>query len=175
MHIQLAHEIWKRKLKKGAYVIDATCGNGHDSLFIAKNLPEGRLDCYDIQNEAISATKKRLEGYSNVNFFLKSHIDIEAVKLVDLFVYNLGYLPGGDKGLTTLSDVTLASIKKNKEILAPNGLLSITLYPGHPEGRIEQEILIHYATSLDSKDYVVSHTKRLGSPLAPSLLIIERR
>ncbi|SUM33655.1 SAM-dependent methyltransferase, MraW methylase family [Staphylococcus gallinarum] len=32
-------------------VIDATCGNGHDTLFLAEQVPDGKVYGFDIQKQ----------------------------------------------------------------------------------------------------------------------------
>src|SRR5215211_3302260 len=116
-HLMQAHKYWKEFFQPGDTIIDATIGNGHDTFFLAQLLQgEGTLIGYDIQPAAVEQTKKRLEGLpiafrKIICLKLKSHasFDESSAKLI---VYNLGYLPGGDKTVTTQCTATLQSIKK---------------------------------------------------------------
>lgn len=175
-HLFLAHNYWKIYGKKGGTFVDATCGNGLDSLYIAQTLltpDSGRLFCIDIQSRAICATKNLLREalaykvLDRISYHHASHTELEFLPhSIDIFVYNLGYLPGGDKSLTTTSDTTLLSLKKATEYLSPNGLISIMSYPGHNAGKTELDSLIDFVSSLPRKYTVCRHqwTNRCRSP-----------
>lgn len=144
LHITLAQEIWRPLLNKNATVIDATAGNGHDSYWLAKHLFPGNSILYiiDIQKQAIDATKKRLapefDHYfdNQIIFIHDSHENLPHME-AQLIIYNLGYLPGGDKAITTTTNSTLSSINQALKLIKPSGLISITCYPGHQEGNVE--------------------------------------
>ncbi|MCH9611241.1 MAG: hypothetical protein S4CHLAM81_01710 [Chlamydiales bacterium] len=142
-----AHLRWKQLILPGDLIVDATCGNGHDSLFILEQLNHtGFLVAYDIQQAALESTQMRIGHFSNYKLKLQSHefIEEEGVRLI---CYNLGYLPGSDKSVTTMTKVTLNSLESAKKALLPGGLLSITCYPGHEEGSIESEAVRSWAKS----------------------------
>ena len=51
---ELAHSKIKENIKRGDFCIDATLGNGYDSLFLAQQIsPHGRVFAVDIQQAAI--------------------------------------------------------------------------------------------------------------------------
>jgi hypothetical protein len=172
-HLQMAKEQWKHFLKESDIAIDATCGNGHDTLFLSELCSVIGLD---IQGEAIEKTAQLLEEHGKKAILHRiSHEKIDELPLPHpprLIVYNLGYLPGGNKGMTTMVETTLASVKKGLELLAPNGALSITCYPGHDEGLKEEKALEEWASSLAQELWYVSHHKWLNRKRAPSLLWI---
>jgi len=179
-HLDLAHHYWKRVIGEGDWIIDATCGNGHDSLILAILLQNGGLIGLDIQQKALESTRLRLNS-SGINapiyLFQQSHVSFPALAYehpIRLIVYNLGYLPGGDKSLTTQTDTTLTSINAALQLLEPGGLLSITCYPGHEEGGKEQEALISQLSQLKSSDWNVCHHTFPHRILAPSLLLIQK-
>jgi SAM-dependent methyltransferase len=176
---ELAHFYWKRVIQPGDCVIDATCGNGKDSLFLADLIgDQGTLIGMDIQKEAVEKTGKLLEQRSNCHLFLQSHHEFPALavqKKIKLIAYNLGYLPGGDKKITTQTSSTLESVKKALTLIVPGGLLSITCYPGHPEGALEEEALLKIVSCLPSKGWAVTHHRWVNWPAAPSLLLLEKR
>ena len=95
----LIQEFYKRNKNKNLIFIDATCGNGNDTLFLAKTLNHvGTIIAYDIQKKAIEETQKLLANanFNNVIYHLSSHEYIIEDDF-DLIIYNLGYLPGSDK------------------------------------------------------------------------------
>lgn len=172
-HLILAKETWKNFLKKCDLAIDATCGNGHDTLFLAELCSVIGLD---IQEAAIQNTEELLKKHAKEVVLQRiSHEKIDEVPLPrspQLIVYNLGYLPKGDKRITTMTESTLASVKKGLELLAPGGALSITCYPGHDEGSKEEKALETWAAGLFSDRWLVCHHKWLNRKGAPSWLWI---
>lgn len=174
MILKMGHSIWKEHLKRGDQAIDATCGNGHDALFLSK-LNLSHLYVFDIQEKALTATKERVGNRQDISYHLGCHSFFEGVESpVDLIVYNLGYLPGGDKTLTTRVETTLQSVEKGLSLLSPEGLMSLTLYPGHPEGKREEEALLTFSATLSPRNFQVSHHRLLNRSNAPSLLLIRK-
>jgi len=184
-HLDLAHEYWGRLLVKGDCVVDATCGNGHDSSYLAAHCltdEGGSLYLMDLQEEAIVKTRKRLQAelnmatYERITFLNQCHstfpetIQVNSVKLI---VYNLGYLPGGDKKTTTQLNSTLESLKQALKLIEKGGAISITCYPGHEQGAIEEEQLLAFSSSLDPKMWSCCHHRWMNRHQSPSLLIIQ--
>lgn len=185
----LAHLYWKLLLRPGDTVIDATCGNGKDTLFLAQIVLENETDQgmvigIDIQKKAIENTsdllKKELTDsqFSKIQLFNCSHIDfpeIAPLNPVKLIVYNLGYLPGSDKTLTTQTPVTVESVSKALKIIAPQGAVCITCYPGHPEGAEEERALIKMFENLEPSQWDISYSKWLNREASPTLLFIQKK
>ena len=115
-HLNVAHEIFREHLKQGDHVFDATCGNGHDTLLVASLvLPGGEIWACDLQEEAIQKSKILLgeEISGLIKWRIGSHAEIPkeiADNSLDLAIYNLGYLPGGNKTLITQKESTLKSL-----------------------------------------------------------------
>lgn len=184
-HLDLAHDYWRRLVRRGDQVIDATCGKGNDSLLLAELAlgdEEGRLWCFDIQKEALIQTRALLQArlseaqFARVEFIEGSHTSFEEQKelaAVQLVVYNLGYLPGGDKHITTKASTTLQSIKSAQKIVATGGCISLTCYPGHPEGAIEQENILEFASSLPPNRWSCTFHEWRNRRLSPSLLLLQ--
>lgn len=161
-HIYEAHNYWTQSVQPGDTVIDATLGNGYDTYFLATLLQgKGRLVSYDIQKQAIDASENRLSSLAEnerkiITLKLKSHIYLEESD-VKLIVYNLGYLPGSDKTITTQRTSTIQSLERAVQILKPKGALSITCYPGHEEGRWEQKEVLRFISLLPESKWKFSH------------------
>lgn len=172
-HIIMAHKIWAELLSPNDLVVDATCGNGHDTLALAKLAKH--VYAIDIQHDAISAAKERVASCSNkVTFMQGCHSQFPGViprNSIKLVVYNLGYLPGGDKTKTTMQDTTLASIRNALDLVMPGGMVSITCYPGHHEGKLEQDMLLEFAKGL-GRELTCCHYNWINRPNCPSLLTI---
>jgi len=154
-HLDQAYLYWKNLLKPGDLVIDATCGNGKDALRLCELVPQGHVYALDIQEIALQKAKE-LITHSNISFLLQSHTELPSGEF-KLVVYNLGYLPGGNKNLTTLTPTTLESLEKAAQIIAIGGALSITCYPGHPEGAVEEQAVCSWVQTLDSKKWLITH------------------
>jgi ubiquinone/menaquinone biosynthesis C-methylase UbiE len=168
--------------KEGGFAVDATCGNGHDTLFLSNIAGEsGRVYSIDIQKEALERSRlliKESGRYDNVTFFNISHDKIDSIVdgNPDCIVFNLGFLPGGDKSITTVSEVTLSAVEKGLRILTKGGLLLIAVYHGHPNGMIEKEAVLEFTKSLNQKMYncsKIEFVNQINNP--PILYIIEKR
>jgi len=146
-HLETAKTYWKSLLLPTDTVIDATCGNGHDTAFLASLVPQGTVYSLDIQPQALEKARL-LAPFPHVVFLQQSHIDLPQTSNVKLIVYNLGYLPGGDKSITTQTETTIESVRKSLNLLVPGGAVTITCYPGHPEGARETEALSRYLSTL---------------------------
>ena len=171
----LAAEILRAVLSPGDRAIDATMGNGHDTALLCSLVgPEGRVYAFDVQPTALEATRRRLaeEGLAGqAELFLLGHEHMrEAVgEPVKAIVFNLGWLPGGDHRITTLTATTLPAIQQALALLLPMGVLVICVYPGHPEGEREQEMVTRLLSSLSPREYNVLTQQFLnagaGAPL----------
>ena len=181
-HLALAHSFWKDFLHPGDIAVDATCGNGHDTALLAQLIlkdPNSLLIGLDIQPEALEKTTSLLkssvpESYlSRVLLHRLSHADLDRVPMPTpprLIVYNLGYLPGGDKTITTQTASTLLSLQKAAKLLAEDGALSITCYPGHPEGAREEQAILEWASKEDPAKWQVCYHRWINRPLSPTFL-----
>ncbi|GLT91536.1 hypothetical protein SLE2022_094190 [Rubroshorea leprosula] len=185
----LTCRVWKHVVQKGDTVIDATCGNGYDTLEMLKLVADdsGRGCVYgmDIQTEALENTSSLLDGTVNqkerelVKLFTICHSRMEEVipanTYVRLVAFNLGYLPGGDKGIITMSTTTLLALEAAKKILMPGGLISLVVYIGHPGGREELETVEAFASRLPVEDWICCKFQMLNRPLAPLLVFMFKR
>jgi len=179
-HLKLAHQYWESFLQSGDFAIDATCGNGHDSLALAK-LVEGHLLCIDVQKRALERTKEHLKKnlpsfqFKNIIYHLGCHSALPSlIESPRLIVYNLGYLPGSDKQVVTETESTLNSLRASLNALKPGGALSITCYSGHKKGEKEEKAVLSFAKSLSKKDFQVCHHQWINRLNSPSLLLIQK-
>lgn len=186
-HLDLAHGYWSKLLVKDDIVIDATCGNGHDTLVLCKLLQHvdgGILHAIDLQPIAIKNTQALLQTafHGSIPTFVSFHQHChsrfpEALTeaSVKLIIYNLGYLPGGDKTATSQQDTTLTSVSEALKLLVSGGCVSITCYPGHPEGAREEAALLEFAQSLPPQAWSCCHHRWLNRKQSPSLLLITKK
>ncbi|MBQ4815125.1 class I SAM-dependent methyltransferase [Bacillus pumilus] len=161
--LPFSKELLERACQKGDIVIDATMGNGHDTLYLADLVGHnGQVFAFDVQEEAVEQTRKRLgEGYPYVHLIHAGHEKLAQYLPKDVYghisgaVFNLGYLPGGDKAVTTQAHTTIEAIEQLLDWLKPGGLIVLVIYHGHPEGKREKEVLLDYCKSLPHEEVQV--------------------
>ncbi len=168
----------KDYIKDGDIVVDFTMGNGYDTLFLANATPHGRVYSFDIVPQALMNTKAKLEeaNINNVELILDGHE--HAYKYVDHFkvgIFNFGYLPQGDKQITTLLDTSKLAVEKALKILEKKGLLLLVLYPGHDEGKRESDYFSSFIRSLDIYYYDCFTFKMENRENCPYIIGIEKK
>lgn len=183
-HLGLAHNYWSTYGKKGGICVDSTCGNGLDSLYIAQTLltpTSGRLFCIDIQPNAIQSTQDLLGKalppviLDRISYHCHSHTKLEFLPdYIDIFVYNLGYLPRSNKSCTTKAETTLISVKQAMGRLSSNGIISIMSYPGHLAGKKEFDYLLEFLSCL-SNNYTVCRHQWSNRYRFPELFLIRKK
>ena len=178
----LAAEAQARILSPGDTAVDCTLGNGHDALSLAKLVGEtGKLIGFDIQPEAVERTRQELakEGLADrceLHCMGHEHI-LEVVReKVKCIVFNLGWLPGGDKSITTRWETTQIAIRGALDLLLPMGILTVCVYPGHAAGEEERVNLTTFFASLRPQEYNVLHQRFINAGSgAPECFIIQRQ
>lgn len=159
----LAHDLLLEHINQDSVIVDATTGNGHDTLFLASRVKQ--VYAYDVLSEAITSSKNLTKDYSNITYFHKSHASLtKDIKHYDGIIFNLGYLPGGNKNLTTtLSSTmkTITAIHQNKQ-----GFVLVVAYPGHDEG-LKELVFIQNFLDQSKINYRVIKTKFDSKKQAP--------
>ncbi len=182
----LAHQAVASLLQAGDFAIDATVGNGHDTVFLADRVgPTGRVYGFDIQQAALDASRQRLQAAdasSQATLIKASHalinekIDAQFHGRIRAVMFNLGYLPGADKNIITRSESTLAALQQSIELLANPGILTIMVYPGHAGGDDEAVQVESCLSFMDQQKYrITTHYSQVDKPEAPRLYIVETR
>jgi tRNA1(Val) A37 N6-methylase TrmN6 len=161
---ELCREFIRRQVQAGDLCIDATAGNGHDTLLLSQLAGEtGRVLAFDIQEQALEQTARRLEeagtaGRSPVRLIRDSHAnmaDYAEPETVSCIVFNFGYLPGGDHTVATDPETSAAAVMAALSLLKRGGLLSLCIYSGGDTGFRERERLLELLKTLDSRSYLV--------------------
>lgn len=167
-------------LQEGDQCIDGTAGRGYDTVFLAQSVGKtGHVHAFDIQEEALASTREKLiqaDACDQVTLHLASHADLDRYVTVPvkLVMFNLGYLPRGDKQLRTQKASSLEGLKKSLALLVPNGILSVLLYRDGEIGKEESQAVLDWADSLASKDYGVLKMVMTNMPNNPPIqLLIE--
>jgi len=143
-----AHQLAAEIIEPGDSIIDATAGNGHDTLALANMVGrQGNVIAFDIQASALAISRERLHSYGLnhiVKLILAGHEQLDTLYPKPLppprlILFNLGYLPGGDKTISTDQSTTIIALEKSWEMLSAKGRLIVVCYPGHPAGAIESQ------------------------------------
>ena len=169
-------------INEGDIAVDATAGNGHDTLFLSNTVKEsGHVYAFDIQEGALISTKKRLETegqYENYTLIHDSHHNLKKYidRKIKAGMFNLGYLPGaGKKELTTKRSSTLPAVKSAIEMLGEDSILLVAVYPGHPEGAAEGVELTEYFETISRFKYSIACFRMVNSPESPFFFVIETK
>ena len=173
-----ARLLMETNLKNNDLVIDATVGNGKDSMFLLSIVRDGYLFGFDIQKDAINSTDRLLkENYRNYTLFNTGHENMyntlkDYKNKISLIIFNLGYLPKGDKDITTKSDTTIKAIKDSIKLLNKKGHIVITIYPGHDEGLKESTKIKEFLNNSSNLAYKEYHNT--DNPTAPYVINIKK-
>ncbi|NLW22466.1 MAG: methyltransferase domain-containing protein [Tissierellia bacterium] len=174
--VATAKKIMSHCIKEGNIVLDCTVGNGNDTLLLARLVGQtGKVYGFDIQSIAIQITEEKLikEGLDKrVILINDSHENIDQYisEKLHLIIYNLGYLPGGDKRIKTSAVTTINSIRKALTLLDRNGLLLVTCYRGHEGGEEESKAVREMLQSLNQREYNVLEFNFLNHINKPPIL-----
>lgn len=179
--VPLVHHFLKERLKPGDRGVDATCGNGLDTLYMAELVgSDGRIWAFDLQEAAIQSTRGRLEENGFCSRVTLVHGGHEFMaELVDeqvmAVVFNLGYLPTGDREIKTSAATTVAALDAAKSLLLPCGLILVAVYTGHDGGGEEWGAVRGWCESLNPHQFNVWQSRQLNrSDRAPFLVVVER-
>jgi SAM-dependent methyltransferase len=179
--LHYARELIAAALPEGGTAVDATCGNGHDTVFLARLAgPSGSVFAFDIQPRAIEATRDKLRTgglLERVSLIGESHAGLAAhvEGAIDAAMFNLGYLPGGDHGLVTKPESTMDALSAILERLKPGGVVTLVVYTGHAGGMDEYRALRDYLSRLPQLEYSVLEYGLINQANHPPLLLAVSR
>ncbi|MGL5348787.1 MAG: tRNA (mnm(5)s(2)U34)-methyltransferase [Peptostreptococcaceae bacterium] len=169
-------------ISEGDTVVDATMGNGYDTKYLAEKVgKDGVVYAFDVQEEAVKSTKKRLEKedlLDRVNLILDGHenMDIYVNEKVSCVLFNLGYLPRAKHQVITKPDTTIQAIECSLKLLKPHGVISIAIYTGHEGGMDEKNSVYEFVKKLDQSKFNVlecGFINQVNNP--PQLVLIEKK
>lgn len=177
----LALTMLSHYIRPGDTVVDATMGNGNDTLKLCELVgSSGKVYGFDIQKQALERTSALLreKGWDNAVLYQVNH-NLVADYIpagISAAVFNLGYLPGGDHRLTTNAADAIEGIGSCVKLMKKDGAAAIVLYPGHPEGYAEKSALLLWAKQLDPSRFHCVHMDMINqSQSAPSILLITKK
>ena len=179
--VSLHKHFISQHLCEGDVAVDFTMGNGNDTLYLSRAVgPLGRVYAFDIQQEALDSTAELLASSGapdNYQLICASHHLVKdyVKEPIKAGMFNLGYLPrSGRKAVTTMRVTTLPAVQAALELLAPDGVLIVAIYPGHEEGALEGEMLREYFSTLSRFRICASEFRILNSPTSPYFFLLEK-
>ncbi len=175
------HQLLRATVQQADCVVDATAGGGHDTLFLAELVGDsGIVHSFDVQQEALTLTRERLEKAGLLQRVRLHHLSHEHIASVvehapSAIMFNLGYLPGSDHHLITQTSSTLRAIESSLRLLKAGGCLSLVAYPGHQGGEEEMLAIEQYFQQLSLPQYSVLSTRcHNGGKKAPCLFLLQK-
>ena len=171
--LEMAHDFLAQVITPEDIVVDATMGNGHDTLFLAKLAKQ--VYAFDIQEQALEKTSQRIQeaGLTNVDLILQGHETVdEYVTEVKAAIFNLGYLPSADKSIITQPQTTLEALEKLCQMLVKGGRIAIMIYYGHEGGDIERDAVLDFVSQLPQQEYTATIYRTLNQINNPPFLVM---
>jgi SAM-dependent methyltransferase len=177
----LAHLLVRQCVQPGDWVVDATVGNGHDTMMLAEAVgPAGRVFGFDVQAGALETAAARLPGLPQLTLIhsghelLTAHLPAGVKGRLAAVMFNLGYLPGGPKDVVTRSATTLPALEQAMALLRRGGRITVVVYPGHRGGAGEAGDVRAFVAALPGAFMSSVFTRINALQTAPELLVIER-
>ena len=171
--LEMAHDFLAQVITQEDIVVDATMGNGHDTLFLAQLAKQ--VYAFDIQEQALEKTSQRIQeaGLTNVDLILQGHETVdEYVTEVKAAIFNLGYLPSADKSIITQPQTTLEALEKLCQMLIKGGRIAIMIYYGHEGGDIERDAVLDFVSQLPQQEYTATIYRTLNQINNPPFLVM---
>ena len=169
--IELVKQIVLQNVLDKNIAVDFTLGRGQDTIFLSENF--NFVYSFDVQTECIKDFEDR--RIENVKLILDTHSNVDKyLKCFDCGLYNLGYLPQGDKSITTLKESTIISLDKSLQLLNVGGIICVAMYTGHDNGREESLAVIDFCQRLSSRSFNVVHLDLINKNKSPSLIVISK-
>lgn len=171
-------------LFNGALAVDATVGNGYDALFLAHRVgAKGRVLGFDVQKSALAGARELLkfvgsidrvslihDSHSRLTNYLPEHAAIHGA------MFNLGYLPRGNRQIITRPETTVTALRAVLEHLAERGRVTLLVYRGHEGGLEEYREVRGFLEQLPAQQWHIEElVSTSDSPVAPRLFRIQKK
>ena len=174
--LPFARQLLAKTINPGEHVVDATAGNGNDTLFLAEQVGiNGHVYAFDIQQAALDSTAQRLGKLNTrVTLICDSHDNVKNYINTPISgaIFNLGYLPHGhDLTIVTQPETTIKAVHAMLGMLRKGGTIAIAVYDGHEGGAKERDALLAYVKNLHQTDIHVAKYEILNQQNNPPFLI----
>lgn len=170
--------ILKNKIEKGNTVVDATMGNGNDTLFLSQLVGNtGKIFSFDIQHIALENTQKQLIDHKlnsyDIMLINDSHENLKKhiMEPIDAAMFNLGYLPKGDHSIITNPDSTIKGILSALSLLKKGGIISIVIYYGHDGGEAEKKQVLDFLNALSCEEVTIMQCDYINHNNNPPIVV----
>ena len=167
------------QVQPGDICIDATMGNGNDTLLLCSLCQEtGHVYAFDIQEQALAHTRQRLlnaDVPTNYTLLLESHANMAEYATPDsvsCIVFNFGYLPGGDHSLATRGETSIQALTQALTLLKKGGMISLCIYSGGDSGFEERDQILDWLKNLDPHQYLVIKSEYYNRPNNPPIPVL---
>ena len=159
-HRAVARAFEARALPKGGdgvpafpFAVGATAGNGYDAVFLARQVGEGGLMAAE---GLLGRVRLVRSGHEHMERELARLFPaLELRGKVTAIMFNLGFLPGSDKAVTTAAPTTVAALDAASRLLACGGVLSAHVYTGHRGGMEEDRAVLAWSAALSPEEWRV--------------------
>jgi SAM-dependent methyltransferase len=168
----------------GALAVDATVGNGYDALFLGHRVgPKGKVIGFDVQKAALAGAREILKFVGSINRVSLIHDSHTRVAdylppgaAIDAAMFNLGYLPRGNRQIITRPDTTVLALRSVLDHLGERGRVTLLVYRGHEGGVPEYQGVRKFLVELPGDKWVVEElTSTSDSPVAPRLFRVQKK
>ena len=158
--VKFVQDFLTSRLAEPKLLVDATCGNGGDTAFLCRLAgPEGRVLGFDIQPEAVTSTRARLEKQGlTAELLCDSHANLLQYArpgTADIVMFNFGWLPGADHSVFSTADSSIPALEAALAALRAGGVLSAILYSGRVIGTDEKQSILGWLRALPLEKYTV--------------------
>jgi hypothetical protein len=167
----------------GSLAVDATVGNGYDALFLAHRVgPKGKVLGFDVQKAALAGARELLKfvgSLDRVSLIHDTHSRLAdylpAGAAIQGAMFNLGYLPRGNRQIITRPDTTVLALRSVLEHLAERGRVTLLAYRGHEGGVLEYQEVRQFLEHLPDDEWIVEELASTSdSQIAPRLFRIQK-
>ena len=178
--LSVVHDFWEQYLIPGTFALDATAGNGYDTVLLCRLVgPQGHVVAMDVQAQAVHNTKERLRSEGlHAQVVQDSHANLARYVPrggLDAAVFNLGYLPGGAHDFFTMPECSIPAMNTALSLLKPGGILTVCAYSGKLQGTVERDAVLEWVQGLPPEFCVQTECFSQRSGLPPIAVCIRRK
>ena len=179
--VEEVHSILGGFVQEGDTVIDATCGLGRDTLYLAQCVGErGQVYAFDIQETACRQTQSALQVAQmekQVHIICENHVNIKKYVQTPIraAVFNLGYLPNGNRHIVTKAENTILAIQCCMDLLLPEGIIILAVYTGHEGGKEEAAQIEQFLHQMPARSWQAIKKQIINRKNAPELYLLQKK
>lgn len=176
--VAISHDFLKPALHKQARAIDATLGQGQDTLFFLK-ARAARIAAFEVQADVAARTMERI-GSSKVQVYLTGHEHMQEslpsdwVENTDAILFNFGYCPHENPQIQTRPKTSLEAVQQALTMLKVKGRMALVFYP-HEDWEEESALIEDFLMTLDPHVFAIQKVIQLNAKKAPFVVCLEKK